>query len=119
MPALSDFEIYDGEPGRAYRLIGPIRARVGAATLFSKAPTLEDVNFKLRERAFKKGANAVINVRYSRGIGNSWKELVAKGTAVVIESDERDCPFCAEPIKRAAVRCKHCGSELPPDNGPR
>lgn len=25
----------------------------------------------------------------------------------------RDCPYCAEPIKIAAIRCKHCGSDLP------
>ena len=24
----------------------------------------------------------------------------------------RKCPFCAEPIRREAVKCKHCGSEL-------
>lgn len=22
------------------------------------------------------------------------------------------CPFCAEPIKAAAIRCKHCGADL-------
>lgn len=32
----------------------------------------------------------------------------------------RPCPFCAEPIQAAAVKCKHCGSDLnalpmPPD----
>ena len=33
------------------------------------------------------GANAVINVRYERGISaTSWKALTAHGTAVVIES---------------------------------
>lgn len=25
---------------------------------------------------------------------------------------ERDCPFCAERIKVAAVKCRHCGSEI-------
>lgn len=24
----------------------------------------------------------------------------------------KDCPFCAEPIKLAAIKCKHCGSML-------
>jgi|688.fasta_scaffold122758_2 hypothetical protein len=115
MAALSDFEIFDDEPDRPYRVIGPIRVRVGAGTIVSKAPTLEDVNFKLREAAFKKGANAVVGVRYSRGIGMTWKELTAKGTAVVMESIDRPCPFCAEPIRRAAVKCKHCGSDVSPD----
>lgn len=26
---------------------------------------------------------------------------------------DRACPFCAEPIKAAAIKCKHCGSDLP------
>lgn len=25
---------------------------------------------------------------------------------------EKTCPFCAELIKREAVKCKHCGSDL-------
>jgi hypothetical protein len=24
----------------------------------------------------------------------------------------RKCPFCAEPIKREAIKCKHCGSQI-------
>ena len=27
-------------------------------------------------------------------------------------ADLRDCPFCAEPIRVAAIKCKHCGSDL-------
>ncbi|WP_234008635.1 hypothetical protein [Serratia sp. MYb239] len=32
----------------------------------------------------------------------------------ISSSDLRDCPFCAEPIKRQASKCKHCGSEVEP-----
>ena len=28
--------------------------------------------------------------------------------------DERDCPFCAEPILKKAKVCKHCGREVQP-----
>lgn len=24
----------------------------------------------------------------------------------------RKCPFCAEPVRKEAVKCKHCGSDL-------
>lgn len=30
--------------------------------------------------------------------------------------DTRTCPFCAEAIKPAAIKCKHCGSDLPSDS---
>jgi hypothetical protein len=29
-------------------------------------------------------------------------------------SEFRQCPYCAERIKAAAIKCKHCGSEIPP-----
>jgi hypothetical protein len=32
--------------------------------------------------------------------------------------DEKICPFCAETIKKAAVRCRYCQSDLPPDEVP-
>jgi hypothetical protein len=75
---------------------------------------MEDVNFKLQEVALKRGANAVINVAYNRGITmTSYKGLTARGVAVVMESAEVPCPFCAEQIKREAVKCQHCGSDIP------
>ncbi|HGM5000878.1 TPA: zinc ribbon domain-containing protein [Serratia marcescens] len=29
-------------------------------------------------------------------------------------ADLRDCPYCAEPIRRQASKCKHCGSDVDP-----
>jgi zinc ribbon protein/putative heavy-metal-binding protein len=111
---IEDIEIHAGGITRPHKVIGEIKAKVGAATLLSKTPTIEDVNFKLREYAIKKGANAIINVKYDRGMSlTSWKALTATGTAVFAESDEVKCPFCAEPIKREAIKCKHCGADLP------
>lgn len=110
---IEDIEIHAGEMDRPYKAIGPIKAKSTAATAFSKAPTMEDVNFKLREVALKMGANAIINVEYSRGVSaTSWKAMTARGTAVMAESDEKACPQCVEMVKRAALKCKHCGAEL-------
>ena len=31
--------------------------------------------------------------------------------------DLRKCPFCAEPIRKEAIKCKHCGSSIDPVKG--
>lgn len=49
--------------------------------------------------------------------------IVAIVHALVISSDNssalnssnaRSCPFCAEQIRRQAIKCKHCGSAVSP-----
>jgi len=110
---VDEIEIHAGDIDRSKKVIGPITAKVSATTALSKTPTIEDVNFKLQEEALKKGANAIINVKYKRGASlTSWKVLTAKGTAVIVESDVKKCPFCAELIKKEAIKCKHCGADL-------
>jgi hypothetical protein len=82
------FEIVSGETNRPYRVIGPVKARVGALFIFSKAPTVEEVNWKLQETARRLGANGVINVSYQRGVSaTSWKALTARGVAVIFEPE--------------------------------
>lgn len=27
---------------------------------------------------------------------------------------QRECPYCAERVREEAIKCKHCGSSLPP-----
>lgn len=51
---------------------------------------------------------AALVVSLSRG--TSEQRAVATGE----DGDFRKCPFCAESVRREAVKCKHCGSELPP-----
>jgi hypothetical protein len=115
---IEEIEIWTSEPDdddREVIELGHVRARVTAATLFSKTPTIEDVNLKLREQAARLGAHAVLYVRYDRGVSaTSWKALTARGLAVKFEfePDEKTCPYCAETVKAAAIKCKHCGSDL-------
>jgi rRNA maturation endonuclease Nob1 len=106
-----NIEIVAGSTNRLFKSLGPIKARVGAVTIFSKTPSLEDVNFKLQEVAANMGANGVIDVTYERGISAfSWKTLTAYGEAVIFESEDTVCPICAETIKSAAVKCRFCGA---------
>jgi hypothetical protein len=110
---ITDIAIYSSDIDQPYKGLGEITAKVSKGSLLSKSPTIEDVNFKLQEEASKIFANAVINVTYHRGMSLlSYEVLTAKGTAVIAESDEVQCPFCAELIKRQAKKCKHCGSDL-------
>ncbi|ADM43329.1 zinc ribbon domain-containing protein [Edwardsiella piscicida] len=30
-----------------------------------------------------------------------------------LENGMRKCPFCAELVKKEAIKCKHCGSDIP------
>jgi len=42
------------------------------------------------------------------------KQLSPQQISAVMEArDSRPCPFCAEPIKYAAIKCKHCGADVP------
>lgn len=41
------------------------------------------------------------------------------GRAETAEHDTRHCPLCAETIKNAAIKCKHCGAEVDGVSAPR
>ena len=112
----SEVQIHTGGLDSPYKAVGIIEAKVSAASAFSKTPTHEDVNAELQQKAVQMFCNAVINVEYNRGMSlTSYKVLRAKGTAVIMESNDVDCPMCAEKIKRAARKCKHCGSDVKAD----
>lgn len=76
--------IHKGDPPGEYEVLGEVKSRKGAQpTPFNKRPSEEDVNVKLRQKAAKLGADAIIRVEYVKGvIPSSWKGMTAKGVAV-------------------------------------
>jgi len=45
--------------------------------------------------------------------------LAKSGQQIAAETRQfgeyKKCPFCAEPVRLEAVKCRHCGSTLEPD----
>ena len=77
-------QLTQGDLKRGYISLGDITVHVNKTTVFNKAPTREQVNQKLKERAAKMGADAVVMVRYGE-VGVSvmtWGSLEGKGRAV-------------------------------------
>jgi hypothetical protein len=42
----------------------------------------------------------------------NWRPLPGEASKPSPADDLKDCPYCAEPVKKAAIKCKHCGSDL-------
>jgi len=110
---LEDIGIFVGKVDFEYEPIRRLEAKCEASTAFAPAPTVEEVSGRLRAMAAKVGANAIIEVEYNSGMSlTSWKSMKGTGLAVKKVSDDVACPFCAEKIKRNAIKCKHCGSDI-------
>ncbi|MCP5016067.1 MAG: hypothetical protein GY938_12470 [Ketobacter sp.] len=49
-------------------------------------------------------------------VGFFWSIMAKNKEQMATETgnygDLTKCPFCAEPVRKEAVKCKHCGSEL-------
>ncbi len=73
----------DGPPSRKYAEIGLIEVSVKKLTAFHKDPTKAQADEALVEKAQSMGADAVINIKCSTGIGfATWGYIDAKGMGV-------------------------------------
>ena len=112
---IEDIEIHVGKASFQYKPVRRLEAKCEATMALAPAPTVDEMNGKLRAMAAKVGANAIINVEYQTGASmTSWKSMKGTGLAVIKLSDEVLCPVCAETIKRAALKCRHCGADIEP-----
>lgn len=110
---IDQIEIHVGKPGFEYEPIRDLEAKSESRSAFTRSPNEADVNMQLRKLAAGVGADAVINVEYNRGVSmSSWNSLKGTGLAVKKISTDIQCPVCAETIKRAAKKCRFCGTEL-------
>ncbi len=110
----TDVAILPTAPQGNYRTLAEVHVKLVRWTPFEQKFTQEDAAQRLREQALALGGNALINVRYEQkdkthstaGYVEGW------GVAILNESDTVACPYCAEKIKRDAIRCKHCAADL-------
>ena len=104
--------------------LGP-GVHVGEMSLLDESPTSANVMakepvvaYRLPRQRFEEllQANERIQVRIYRvligTLTQRLREATAKAAAGEKAADEKSCPFCAEPIKAAARKCKHCGEFL-------
>lgn len=75
---------------KPYKIIGPVKAGVRKATIFSKEPSQEKIYKELWERGEKMDADAVVNATYgdSHMTAFSWGKTNALGIAVRFLTEE-------------------------------
>ena len=93
--------------------------------------TLSEIKRVMALQVLKRGGNAVVNFKYVQKADKGlhllkWdkERLNCSGLVMLLDqhpstsenlpeqSDSRNCPQCAETVRKAALKCRFCGSEL-------
>ena len=82
---------------------------VGGFSVLTGGPGLI-IALPLASIGYAIGINSILTNSYLR---RGWIEVSDDAPSAEV-SDVRDCPFCAETIKCAAIKCKHCGADVEP-----
>lgn len=65
-------------------------------------------------------AKSYLNKGWREVKDDSVKSVLPHSTTAPTQADAiietKLCPYCAEEVKAAAIRCKHCQSDLPPSD---
>lgn len=87
----------------------------GGTTLGNRAKPVNKIAL-IKDYRNETGASLVEAKQVVEGrLASGYYDAPAEVAAVApVTSDTRSCPYCAEEIKSAAIKCKHCGSEVEP-----
>ena len=86
---------------------------MGAFGLDCTPPLVKDRADKIRPMVDRQNYHVLGGFEFLVGLGDADGGGAGGGGAQVVDnSDYRACPMCAEDIKRAAIKCKHCGADV-------
>ena len=116
---LEDKVVVEASKVKIYRLgrehpeiktnLGQIKSNSCKNMTWDPEPSEEDANLQLQIRAIDKGANGIVNVRYSREgtslLTNCWSLIRASGTAVIFENKVKEVEPKTNIINTSKIEC--------------